>query len=70
MSIFDPRQTGSGAEPDLNRERDDAPLLTRFGRDGRRRRPRPQPNSAPRHMTGEPRAGPDDQRPFEDDGRL
>jgi hypothetical protein len=94
MSIFDPRQpgsgaepdsnrerddaplptrfgrTGSGAEPDSNRERDDAPLPTRFGRDRRRRQQRPQPNSAPRHTTGEPRAGRDDARPFDDDGGL
>jgi hypothetical protein len=69
MSIFDPRQTGSGAEPDADREREDAPLPTRFGRHGRRR-PRPLPKSGADRVPGEPRAAPDDEHPFEDDGGL
>jgi hypothetical protein len=67
MSIFDPRQTGSGAEPDADREREDAPLPTRFGRDGRRPR---RPKSGAERATGEPRPAPDDERPFDDDGGL
>jgi hypothetical protein len=69
MSIFDPRQTGSGAEPDGEREQEDAPLPTRFGRDARRRM-RPRPQSGAERATGEPRAAPDDEQPFEDDGGL
>jgi hypothetical protein len=69
MSIFDPRQTGSGDEPDADRERKDAPLPTKFGREARRRR-RPRPASGVGRATGEPRADPDDERPFEDDGGL
>jgi hypothetical protein len=69
MSSFDPRRTGSGAEPDAHRERQDAPLPTRYGRDWRRRR-RPRPDSGADRPTGEPRAAPGDERPFEDDGRL
>jgi hypothetical protein len=67
MSISDPRQTGSGAEPDADREREDPPLPTRFGRDARRR-PRPKFGAEP--ATGEPRPAADDERPFEDDGGL
>ena len=67
MSISDPRQTGSGAEPDADREREDRPLPTRFGRDARRR---PRPKSGAERATGEPRPAADDERAFEDDGGL
>jgi hypothetical protein len=67
MSISDPGQTGSGAEPDADREREDAPLPTRFGRDARRRR---RPKSGAKCATDDARPAADDERPFEDDGGL
>jgi hypothetical protein len=63
MSIFDPKQTDSGTEPDADQEREDAPLPTRFGRHGRR-------NQSPRRAAEDPPAPTDDADPFEDDGRL
>jgi hypothetical protein len=67
MSVFDQKQTVSGTEPDADREREDAPLPTRFGRDGRRLR---RPKSGAERATGEPRPAPHDERPFEDQGGL
>ena len=67
MSIFDPNQTDPGAEADAEREREDAPFPTRFGRDRRRRR---RPASGAERAPGESRAAQDDERPFEDNGGL
>jgi hypothetical protein len=65
MSIFGPRETDSGAEPDADREQEDTPLPTRFGRHGRRGAP-PRQEAA----SEEAREALDGESPFEDDGGL
>ena len=66
MSIFDPEQTS----PEQDGEREDAPLPTRFGRDQRRRRARPETAGRMQGASGEARLDADDTPPFEDDGGL
>jgi hypothetical protein len=70
MTTFEPSETRPRAVPDTDPERQDAPLPTRFGRDWRRRPPRPRPSAALRPAAGEPPTAADSRHPFDDDGGL
>jgi hypothetical protein len=70
MSDFDPTQTDDSWKPEHDREREDVALPTRFGRETRRRRPRPEPATREDPAGAEPWPAADDEMPFVDHGGL